>query len=218
MRTAGARRSGPITTGPGAAAAPTGRHTLDHTQCNPAPPRPAPPRHNTLDHTQCYRSPDRPWHTRPVRRLLLPPLLLLAAAACGNDDEVMSDAVRFCDESAASRDLIVTPPLETEAELEATLDFYRLMGQLAPLAIADEWNDLLVNLETASTVVPGDPASEQLVAMTAYATEPSAYAVKKWLLANCGVDIPITTIAPQEQVPAATTTAPTTATSSSADG
>jgi hypothetical protein len=42
--------------------------------------------------------------------------------------------------------------------------------------------------------------------MTAYATEPSAFEVKRWLEANCGLDIPITTIAPQESEPARTTT------------
>ncbi len=146
-----------------------------------------------------------------MRRLTLPPLLaatLFAVAACvgGGDDAVDSDAQRFCGEAGAQRDLIVAPPLETEAELDATLDFYRLMGELAPVAIAEEWNDLVVNLETAATVVPGDPDSEQLVALTAYATEPSAFAVKKWLSDNCGVEIPITTIAPQEQIPARTTT------------
>ena len=96
--------------------------------------------------------------------------------------------------------------MTTVAEVTATLDFYRLMGELAPIAIAEEWNDIVLSLETASTLVPGDPASEQLVAKTAYATEPSAFAVKTWLADNCGLDIPITTIAPQEGVPARTTT------------
>ena len=147
-----------------------------------------------------------------MRRLTLLPLLAatsLVAAACiggGGDDDVASDAERFCGEAAAQRDLIVAPPLGSEDELAATLDFYRLMGRLAPVAIAEEWNDLVVNLETASTIVPGDAESEQLVALTAYATEPSAFAVKKWLSDNCRVEIPITTIAPQEQIPARTTT------------
>jgi hypothetical protein len=127
-------------------------------------------------------------------------------AACSRGDDVQSDAERFCGEAIAQRANIVAPPLDTEAELEATLDFYRLMGQLAPIAIAEEWNALLVNLETAATVVPGDPESEQKVAMTAYATEPAAFKVKEWLQENCGLDIPITTIAPQERSPARVTT------------
>lgn len=130
----------------------------------------------------------------------------LAACGGGDGDGIESDAGRFCEQAAEQRDLILSPPTATEAELQASLEFYRLMGRLAPVAIAEEWGDLVDAMETASTVVPGNPESEQLAAMTAYATEPSAYRVKKWLLDNCGVDLPITTIAPQEQVPARTTT------------
>lgn len=142
--------------------------------------------------------------------------LLVAAAlttsACGGDDDVVSDAGRFCGEAIANQASIVNPPLTTDAEVEATLEFYRLMGELAPVSIAEEWNVLVVTLETASTLVPGDPESEQLVAQRAYASEPSAFAVKKWLAENCGLDIPITTIAPQAYEPANTTTVPPTET------
>lgn len=134
--------------------------------------------------------------------------LLVGLSACERNDDVQSDAERFCGEAIAQRDTIVAPPMNSEAELQATLEFYRLMGQLAPVAIAEEWNDLLVALETAAELVPGDTDSEQLVAMTAYAAEPSAYEVQRWLKANCGLEIPITTIAPQEGVPARTTTIP----------
>lgn len=130
----------------------------------------------------------------------------MLAACGGGDDEVRSDAERFCGEAVENRNNLVAPPLNTDAEVEATLDFYRLMGQLAPIAIAEEWNDLVVSLETAATLVPGDPESEQIVAKTAYATEPSAFKVKQWLLDNCRLDIPITTIAPQDTVPIPTTT------------
>jgi hypothetical protein len=133
----------------------------------------------------------------------------LLAASCGaGDGAVDSDAERFCGEAIAQQTAIVSPPLATEAELAATLDFYTLMGQLAPIGIAQEWNDLVVNLETASTVVPGDPESEQRVALRAFATERSAFDVATWLRTNCGLNITITTIAPQEQVPARTTTVP----------
>lgn len=133
--------------------------------------------------------------------------VLVVSAGCGGDDGTpSSDAERFCGEAIANRNTLVAPPLATEAEVEATLEFYRLMGQLAPLSIAEEWNNVLVSLETASTLVAGDPESEQIVARTAYAAEPSAFAVKDWLDTNCGLDIPITTIAPQEPVPAITPT------------
>jgi hypothetical protein len=149
--------------------------------------------------------------------------LVAIGTACGGDDEVESDAERFCGEAATNTDLIVDPPISTEAELDATLDFYRLMGDLAPIAIAEQWGTLTTALETASSLVPGNETSEQEVAMTAYAAERSAYEVKVWLERNCGVDIPITTIAPQEPLPPPTTTlvppdgATMTATSGAAD-
>lgn len=141
-----------------------------------------------------------------VRTLACAAIALVSLVACSRDDGVQSNAERFCGEAIENRNSLVAPPLSSDAEIEATLDFYRLMGQLAPVGIAEEWNDLVVSLETASTLVPGDPESEQIVAKTAYATEPSAFAVKKWLLDNCRLDIPITTIAPQGNVPAPTTT------------
>ena len=130
---------------------------------------------------------------------------VVGLAACG-DDSVQSDAQRFCGEATTRRDMIIAPPMSTEAELEATLDFYRLMGQLAPLAIAEQWNEIVAAMETAATVVPGDPDSEQQAALQAYATERAAYEVAVWLRRNCGVEIPIITIAPQEPIPARTTT------------
>lgn len=144
--------------------------------------------------------------------------LVVAVAACGGDDAVESDAATFCTEATEQRETILAPPVATEAELQASLEFYRLMGQLAPAAITDEWGELVAAMETASTVVPGDPESEQLAAMTAYAVEPSAYRVKKWLFDNCGLDLPITTIAPQEQAPARTTTIAPPPTSAPTDG
>lgn len=130
---------------------------------------------------------------------------VVGLAACG-DDSVQSDAQRFCGEATTRRDMIIAPPMSTEAELEATLDFYRLMGQLAPLAIAEQWNEIVAAMETASTVVPGDLDSEQQAALQAYATERAAYEVAVWLKRNCNVEIPIITIAPQEPIPARTTT------------
>jgi hypothetical protein len=141
---------------------------------------------------------------RTVRPLAV--ALVATLAACGGDDGRQADAGRFCQEAAEHTAAIVAPPLDDEAGLEATLDFYRAMGELAPLSIAEEWNQLVVALETAASLEPGNPASEQQVAATAYATEPAAYAVKVWLNRNCGVDIPITTIAPHDVVPAITTT------------
>lgn len=125
-------------------------------------------------------------------------------SGCRRDGTVESDAERFCGEAAANAAFISDPPIGTAEELAATLDFYRLMGQLAPLAIATEWDTITAAYETASTVVPGDPESEQRMAKQIYAAEPSAYAVEKWLRENCRVDLPIVTIAPHDPPPTPT--------------
>jgi hypothetical protein len=127
-------------------------------------------------------------------------------AGCGSDDDGGGDTQRFCADVAANAAAIVAPPL-TEGDVDSTLDLYRDLADAAPIAIEEEWRDLLENVETASTVVPDDPESVQRTVAVAFATEKSAVAVHAWVLTNCGVDLgPVTTIAPQG--PVATTTLP----------
>jgi hypothetical protein len=117
-------------------------------------------------------------------------------AACGGDGG--PDAAAFCEELRADSASVVNPPLATEADVAATLERYRDLGELAPEGVAEEWSALVLNLETASTVVPSDPESVQRAVAQAYATERSAVVVRDWLLDNCGIDLgPVTTIAPQ---------------------
>lgn len=151
----------------------------------------------------------RSWHTR---RVPLPPAadrsarhrsvavvaLVALAASCGGEH---SDAERFCGEIATDPAAVVAPPLGTEDELEAALAHYRMLADLAPVAIEEEWRALVLNLETVSTVVPSDEDSLQRAVAQAYATERSAVEVQRWLLANCSIDLgPVTTIVPHEAV------------------
>ncbi|MGH9132968.1 MAG: hypothetical protein ACRDZZ_03465 [Ilumatobacteraceae bacterium] len=127
-------------------------------------------------------------------------------AGCGSDDDG-GDADEFCAGVASNVAGIVAPPLVTEDDIDATLGLYRELADLAPIAIEEEWRDLLFNVETASTVAPDDPESVQRTVAVAYATEKSAVAVRSWVLTNCGVDLgPVTTLVPQG--PAPTTTLP----------
>jgi hypothetical protein len=159
-----------------------------------------------------WRAPARSsWHTPPVplrhhrvrvasRRRALGVIasaaVLPAAAACGGDGGG-SDAGRFCADVRADVGSVVAPTLATPADLDVTLDHYRALGELAPPAIAEEWSALVLNLETAATVVPNDAASVQRAVTQAYATERSAVVVADWLRANCEVDLgPVATIVP----------------------
>ena len=126
-------------------------------------------------------------------------LLLIAAltAACGGGSS--GDAVEFCDALAGSLTLVRDPVITTEAEIDETLLTYRLLGDLAPLEIADDWQTLITNIETASTVVPNDRDSIQRAVQQAYASERSAVAVARWVNDRCGYDMgPVTTIAPHD--------------------
>ena len=135
-------------------------------------------------------------------RFVLPPALVataLLSTACGAfGDGVGGDASRFCGEIAANTEALTQPELQFEDDVEPLLSLYRDIGELAPLAIEAEWDQLVDAYETAATIVPGDEASEQRALAAIYSSESSAAAVDQWLDANCAVDIgPVATIVPQ---------------------
>jgi hypothetical protein len=139
--------------------------------------------------------------SRPIRAVLAfaAAALTVLCLGCGGDGASAGDAERFCGEVQANTRALVRPRLRSIDDVETLLGLYRDLGDLAPLAIAREWDALILNYETASTVAPDDPESLQRVAARAYATERSAVAVHDWLLANCAVDIgPVATIVPSE--------------------
>ncbi len=78
---------------------------------------------------------------------------LALASSCGDDS--VSDAQRFCGEVEVHRDVLTRPVLRTQADVEAYIELYRDIGQYAPLAIETEWDQLIVNYETARNVIPG---------------------------------------------------------------
>ncbi len=137
---------------------------------------------------------------------------MMLGAGCGNDEA--PSAERFCGEVAQNTEALTNPQLTDAEDIEALLDLYREIGDLAPLGVEDDWNELVSAYETASTVVIGDQESEQAALTAIYSSEQSAAQVEAWLLANCAVDIgPVLTIVPQGPatitVPPATTTATT---------
>jgi hypothetical protein len=125
-------------------------------------------------------------------------LFAIAAGGCGGDDGAGS-AERFCGEIAANKDQLTAPVLTSSDDIEPLLDLYRDIGDLAPLSIQQEWTTLVEAYETASTVVIGDPESEQAALAAIYSSEESAAEIDAWLIANCAVDIgPVVTLVPHQ--------------------
>lgn len=117
--------------------------------------------------------------------------------ACG-DDDAGGDASRFCGEIEANLIRLTAPQLQSAAEIEPLLELYRDIGDFAPIAIEPEWDQLILNYETASTVVPGDDDSVQTAIVMALRSEQAGARVKQWLIDNCALDIgPVATLAPQ---------------------
>ena len=121
-----------------------------------------------------------------------------AIAACGSDGDTAGNAERFCGEIEVHQGALFAPDLSSSAEIAPLVELYNEIGKLAPLAIEADWEQLVLNYETASTVVPGDDTSIQAAAAQAYQSEQSAAAVKQWLVDNCALDIgPVATIVAQ---------------------
>ncbi len=160
---------------------------------------------------------------RSAAALAISTIVLMAAlGACGGDED--PSAERFCGEVAANNEALTNPQLGYTDDIDPLLDLYRNVGELAPLGVEADWDQLVSAYETASTVVIGDQESEQKALTAIYSSEKSAAAVEAWLLANCAVDIgPVFTIVPQGPVtvtlppegttPDGTTSADTTPTS-----
>lgn len=121
----------------------------------------------------------------------------IAVGGCGDDGG--ASAERFCGEVDANRTELTSPSIQFSDDVEPFLDLYRSIGELAPLSIEAEWDQLTSSYETASTIVPGDPESEQLAIATALQSEKAAAAVDRWLQTNCGVQIgPLNTLVGHE--------------------
>ncbi|MEI7619207.1 MAG: hypothetical protein WCK14_11355 [Actinomycetota bacterium] len=110
----------------------------------------------------------------------------LTMVSCGSAPT--RSAERFCGELTAHKaDIRKLPTSDTSITQLITL--YSQMGEVAPLDIQADWDQLSTNLKTASTVDVKDSASVQAAANSAYATQKSAQSLAAWALTVCGLDI-----------------------------
>lgn len=133
-----------------------------------------------------------------ISRAVVAAVLSAALIAACTSSDTGGSAERFCGEVEANKDALTNPQLQFSDDIAPLLQLYSDVGDVAPLAIEQEWSQLVSAYETASTVVPGDAESEQLVLAAIYSSESAAAAVDRWLQENCAVAIgPVFTIVEQ---------------------
>lgn len=132
---------------------------------------------------------------------------LTSLVACS--DKPDHSLAGYCGQVQTNIDAINAPKIATAADIEATLEMYRAIGERAPAAVEPEWQVLIGSLETAATVVPGDPESVSTANEAALSSQPAATRVQQYTQKNCGTDIGTPT-PPTNPVTATTVSPPTT--------
>lgn len=129
-------------------------------------------------------------------RLGLAAGITIAAAGCGDDP---SRAEQFCGYVDANRQLLFSPTIVSPIDIDPVLDAYREAAAFTPLEIEPEWEQLVINYQTASTVVPADPQSVERAVAMALQSEQSAVSAVDWIARNCGIDVgPLATVVPAD--------------------
>ena len=148
--------------------------------------------------------------TKPAARILavIAALVPLAAAGCSEDATQRSEA-NYCTQVGNHLADLNAPSLATGDDIERVVDAWRAVAQSAPLAIEEEWNTMVANIETASTVDPNDADSMQLVADSARSSEPAANRVIAYTQQRCGALIGSVAPTPTSPAPTATEVATT---------
>jgi hypothetical protein len=122
-----------------------------------------------------------------VRNLVICVVLSSSAfAACGSDAPLATNG-QYCASITKNLAQLRDPGIAESAAVDATIELYRSITAVAPLAVRKEWEVLVASVETAATVDPNDPASTQRVADTARSSQNAATAIADYTKKLCGV-------------------------------
>jgi hypothetical protein len=109
----------------------------------------------------------------------------VAACSDGPDHSIAS----YCTEVKANITAINAPSIATEADVQATLELYRGIGDRAPADVAPEWQVMIGSLETAATLVADDAQSLETVNDAALSSQAAATRIQQYTQKTCGADI-----------------------------
>lgn len=129
------------------------------------------------------------------------------AAGCSDTPERTEAA--YCAAVGADLEVLMSPAIATGDDIDATIDRYRAIAEVAPARVEPEWQRVIEVLETAATVIPGDQASLEVAHLAALAGAPAYGDVQQYTQQTCGIDVG-TPPTPTNPVTATTVVPPTT--------
>ncbi len=106
-------------------------------------------------------------------------------AACGGNDRT---ATNFCRQLAKEMPGISAVPT-SQSDADVLVSRYRRLGEVAPSAVADDWETLTAMLEDAAKLNTSN--SEDVEAFTQEALQANKAAARalQWVKDTCGVDL-----------------------------
>lgn len=108
-------------------------------------------------------------------------------AACSDAPD--HSVAGYCTEVKANITAINTPSIATAADVQATLELYRNIGDRAPADVGPEWQIMIDSLETAATLVPDDAEDLATVNDAALSSQAAATRIQQYTQKTCGADI-----------------------------
>jgi hypothetical protein len=132
----------------------------------------------------------------------------LAVVACG-DDRTRTE--RFCDRLRDGHTVLAALPPTPEG-MQQVVDAYREVGEVAPLAIQEDWTVISSLISAAAAADPTDSAATDQVRAEAIAATQAIQRVTAFVFESCGVNLGVlpTGTAPVT-LPDGSTVPPTTA-------
>ena len=139
-------------------------------------------------------------------------LLVLASCDEGSREE------RFCDRLGKEQALLAAPPTDP-ADLDAFVERYQDLADIAPLAIEQQWQTITELVEAVATEDLTDPATADRLRDRAVAATRPIDEVRAYARTTCGVELVVAaTSATATTVPGATTIPGTSTTTQPAPG
>ncbi len=116
------------------------------------------------------------------------PLLgaLAALAACGGDDGTRAE--QFCDRLREDQSVLSGLP-PTPDGLDQVVEAYGNLGEVAPLAVEEDWAVITSLVTAAAEVDPDDPVAVEQVRANAVAATQAILRVTAYAADTCGVSL-----------------------------